>query len=215
MEEQKYLYVVFEKTTLRTGKFIRRVTGFPYNHTGISVSPDIKPIYSFSRRYKDAPFYGGFVQESPLRLESNGKFAKIMISAVPLSEENFAAAKSRIEFLSENSEEYIYNMISAACFPFKKRVAIEKAYTCVEFVLSMLKEYSEIAVLKTKDFCSIRELYEILLPYKIYEGSAEKFLSGASWEKDSFSEKQSVFFYIRKTAGNNLKLVKRFIKTGK
>ena len=212
MENQRFLYVVFEKTTLGMGKFIRLVTGFPYNHAGISISPKIEQICSFSRRYKNAPFYGGFVEESPLRLKGKTKIAKIMICAVPVSEEDFFAAKSKLGFLSEHSEEYIYNMISAAVFPFGKRVRIEKSFTCAEFVLGFLKKYAKVPALKNRNFCSIRELCEILSPYKIYEGSAEKFLFGAGWGKVSFPEKRGELFCLRKTAENNAELLKRFIK---
>lgn len=212
MENGKFIYVVFEKTTLGMGKFIRAATGFPYNHAAISLSPEIETMFSFSRRYKSAPFYGGFTAESPLRFKGKTETAKIMICRIPIPEEKFAAAKNRLESLSEHSEEYIYNMISAALFPFGKSVKIKKSFTCAEFVLDFLKKYTEISEIEERNFCSIRELCEILLPYKIYEGSAEKFLSGAEWGKDLFLEKKKTVFYFLKTAENNAELLKRFIK---
>lgn len=212
MENQKAVYVVFSKTTLGMGKFIRIITGFPYNHAGISLSPEIGKMYSFCRRYKSAPFYGGFVEESPLRFRGKTETAKIMICRVPLSEEDFSAAESRIRTLLENREDYIYNMVSAALFPFGKSVKIEKSFTCAEFVLDFLKKQAKIPELENKNFCSIRNLCEILSPYKIYEGSAEKFLSGAEWGKDTFPKKKTAGFYLSKTAETNAELLKRFIR---
>ena len=211
MENKKAIFVVFSKTTLGMGKFIRLITGFPYNHAGISLSPEIGKMYSFCRRYKSAPFYGGFVEESPLRFKGKAKTAEIMICRIPLPEEKFAAAKSRLEVLSENREDYIYNMISAAIFPLGKTLKIEKSFTCAEFVLCFLKEFSEIPEIKNKNFCSIRELCEILSPFKIYECSAEKFLTEAKWGNDTFLEKKSPGFYLYKTAKTNAELLKRFI----
>lgn len=215
MEEQRFIYAVFFQTPMKMGKFIRFVTGFPYNHTAISLSPKMKFFYSFSRHYKNAPFYGGFTKESVLRYSKKGEPARIKICAVPVSEENYQKAKKRLEFFANHSEEHIYNMISAACFPFKTRVKIKHSYTCVEFVLSMLKKYSEIPEIKNKKFCSIKELSELLEGYKIYEGSTEKFLKNAGWEGDTFPEEKGKWFYWKKTALNNGKLVFRFVKREK
>ena len=197
------------------GKFIRKMTGFPYNHTAISLSPKMKYLYSFSRHYKNAPFYGGFTKESFLRYHNKGETALIKICAVPVSEENYQGAKKALLFFENHSEEYIYNMISAACFPFKTRVRIKQSFTCVEFVLSMLQKYSDIQVIKNKKFCSLRELSELLKGFEIYEGSAEKFLKNTGWEGDTFPEEKGKAFYIRKTALNNGKLFYRFAKREK
>ena len=215
MEEKRFFYVAFLSTPYKMGEFIRKMTGFPYNHTAISLSPKMKYLYSFSRHYKNAPFYGGFTKESVLRYRKKDIFARIKICAVPVSEENYQKAKKRLEFFANHSEEYIYNMISAACFPFKTRVKIKNSFTCVEFVLSMLKKYAEVPVLKNKKFCSIKELSALLEDYKIYEGSAEKFIENAGWEGDTFPQEKGKWFYWKKTALNNGKLVYRFVKREK
>ena len=215
MAEERFFYVAFLSTPYRMGKFIRKMTGFPYNHTAISLSPKMKYLYSFSRHYKNAPFYGGFTKESILRYRHKGETALIKICAVPVSEENFQKAKEKIKFLSENSKNYVYNMISAVCFPFGKRVRVKNSYTCVEFVFGMLQKYTEVPKIKDKDFCSIKELSGILEDYKVYEGSAEKYLKNTGWEGDTFPEEKGKVFYIIKTALNNGKLVCRFVKREK
>ena len=215
MEEKRFFYVAFLSTPYKMGEFIRKMTGFPYNHTAISLSPKMKYLYSFSCHYKNAPFYGGFTKESVLRYRKKDIFARIKICAVPVSEENYQMAKKRLEFFANHSEEHIYNMISAVWFPFKTRVWIKHSYTCVEFVLSMLEKYAEIPVLKNKKFCSIKELSALLEDYKIYEGSAEKFIENACWEGDTFPQEKGKWFYWKKTALNNGKLVYRFAKREK
>lgn len=212
MKEQRFFYVALLLTPFNTGKFIRMVTGYKYNHAAISLSPDMKMLYSFSRHYKDAPFYAGFTKESILRYKHNGEIAFMQICAVPVSEEQYQGAKKHFEYLEKHSEEQIYNLISAACFPFRKRIKIKNSYTCVEFVLSMLKKYTDISVLKTKEYCSIKELAEILSEYKIYEGSAEMYLENAGWEDDTFCIEKGKDFYIKNTVKNNAELIKRFFK---
>lgn len=212
MEEQRFFYIAFLLTPFGTGKIIRTVTGFPYNHTGISFSPEMKYFYSFARYYKKAPFYAGFVKESVLRYNNNGKIAKIKVCAVPVSEENYNNAKKHIEDIKEHSGEYIYNLISVITFPFRKSVKIKKSYTCIEFVLSMLRKFSELPEIKNEKFLSIKEFCEILEPYTVYEGSIEKFFGGADWEGDPFTEEKSGAFLFKKTVSRNAKLIKRFIK---
>lgn len=212
MAEQRYLYVALFSSPFRTGSFIRAVTGYTYNHAALSLSPKMKYLYSFSRHYKNAPFYGGFTKESILRYRNNGKTALMKVCAVPVSEEQYQAAKKRLAFLSEHSEGFVYNMISAMCFPFKVNVKIDRSFTCVEFVLSMLKKYSSVSELKKLDFCSIKELSEILDCYKVYEGSAEKYLCTADWSGDTFPEEKGKWFYWKKTALNNSKLAYRYFR---
>lgn len=215
MNEQKYFYITFFSTPFKTGKFIRRVTKYPYNHTGISLSPKMEYVYSFSRHYKNAPFYGGFTKESMLRYDQNGDIAMIKICRVPVSEEQYYHAQKRLELFANHSEAYLYNMISAAFFPLKTRVRIKRSYTCVEFVLSMLRRYSNITVLKNKKFWSIKELAELLDEYTVYEGSAKKFLEDIDWSNDTFPEEKGKWFYIKNTAKNNGELVYRFIRRKK
>ena len=212
MEEKRFLYVLFLLTPFGTGKLIRTVTGYPYNHTGISFSPELKYFYSFARYYRKTPFYAGFTRESVLRYDQNGKIAKIKICAVPVSEENYQNAKKQIEDIKSNADEHIYNFISAAAFPFRKTVKVKKSYTCVEFVLSMVRKYSDIPELKEEKFLSIEDFCEMLDSYKIYEGSIEKFFDGADWEEDSFTEKKSTFYRWKAAIKNNIMLFRRFIK---
>lgn len=212
MQKQRYLYAVFLSTPYRTGSFIRAVTGFPYNHMGLSLSPEFRYFFSFSRHYRAAPFYGGFTKESILRYRHNGKTADMKICAVPVSEEQYQSAKKRLEFLEEHSDAYVYNMLSAICFPFRIMVKVYRSYTCAEFVLGMLAKYSDISVFKNHGFCSIKEAHTILEPYKIFEGSAEKYLENADWYGDTFPEEKGKWFYTKKTVFNNGRLTCRYVK---
>lgn len=212
MAEKRYLYAVLFSSPFKTGSFIRAVTRFNYNHAALSLSPKMKYLYSFSRHYKNAPFYGGFTKESILRYRHNGKTALMKVCAVPVTEEQYQEAKSALHFFSEHSEGFLYNMISAICFPFRVKVKIDRSFTCIEFVSGMLKKYADIPQLKKSDFCSIRELSDILDPYTIYEGSAEKYLRGNDWSGDTFPQEKGKWFYIKKTAANNSRLAYRYFR---
>ena len=150
-----------------------------------------------------------------MRYDQNGKTAKIKICAVPVSEENYQNAKKQIEEMKSNADEYIYNFISAVAFPFRKTVKVKKSYTCVEFVLSMVRKYSDLPELKEEKFLSIEDFCEMLDSYKIYEGDIEKFFAGADWKEDAFIEEKSIFYRWKAAIKNNLVLFRRFIKNEK
>ena len=210
MKEQKFIYPIVISSPFGTGRFIRAVTKFTYNHAGIAFSPDVCSFYSFSRLYKKATFYGGFVKESILRYKSESYKSHIKVFAVPVTDENYEKIKERISFYEENKEDYIYNLISAAAFIRRKNIKIKNAYTCLEFTLKMVKEFCEIGELNKRDFVSVKDFSEILEPYKIYEGPTEKYFDGAEWENDLFPKKISLWFAVKKTLCNNAKLIKRF-----
>ena len=212
MEEKRFLYVLFLITPFGTGKLIRTVTGFSYNHMGIAFSPEIKYFYSFARYNKKTPFFAGFTKESALRYNNNGKIAKVKICAVPVSEENYQEAKKYLDYIKDHADDYIYNFASAVSFPFRKRVIIKKSYTCAEFVLSMLRRFSDVPGLREEKFLSIKETCEILDPYTVYEGSIEKFFEGADWEGDAFLEEKSVYSCWKDTFLNILRMFRRLIK---
>ena len=212
MENQKNIYVTFVSTPYKMGKLITFVTGYEYNHSALCLDEGFPYFVSFSRRYKSAPFCGGLTKESPLRLEYKGRTAKIKICAVPVSKEQHENAKKHIEKMFSQYDDYIYNMFGAAVLPFGKHIKIEKSFICVEFVLSMLKKYADIPVLKDVSHCNIKELSAMLEPYKIYEGPAEKFIKGAGWNGDTFPEKKGMGFYFKKTFSNNAELFRRFLK---
>ncbi len=210
--EQKHIYVALLSTPFRVGAFIRLMTGCEYNHGAISLSSEMKYFYSFARKHKSTPFYGCFVKESVLRYEQRGKIAKIKVFAVPVTEEQYAEAQKRIEHLEANAGDYIYNYLSAIFFVLAHGVKVEKAYTCVEFVLSMLKNYSDIPEFKSGDFHSIQDIDRILSPYKFYEGSAAPLLEKGSWEGDSFIVDHGFFHGLLKTLGVFAALCKRYFK---
>ena len=212
MAEQRYLYIIFLSTPYVTGSVIRAVTGFPYNHMGISFSSKPKYFHSFSRFYKPAPFFAGFTKESVLRYRNRGKTALMKICAVPVSEDHFREAENHLRFFESHSDEFVYNLISAFCFPLRKKIKIDREYTCQEFVLEMLKKYSNIPEFKEAGFFTIKESHDILSPYEIFEGSAEYFFENADWSGDSFMDKKNLWFYTKNTFYNNGRLVFRFLK---
>ncbi len=163
-----FVYVVFSATPYKMGRFVRRFTGGRYNHVSVSANRELTELYSFARRYRCAPFIGGFVKESSGRFSADGKTTDIMVCAVPVSASRKEALMKRLAEMKHEREKYIYNFFSAAAVPFRRKIRVKDAYTCVEFTVHMLSlvGYS----FRGKSYIGIDDLKGQLEKYKIYEG---------------------------------------------
>ena len=210
MERKHYLYVLLTKTPLKTGKFLRKVTGYEYNHCSVSFDNDFKVLYSFSRKYKNSTFYAGLVKESSLRYTTNEQETKVKIFKIGLTNKTYKKLKAYLEDLIEHEDEYIYNYLSILTYLFHKKVNVKKAYTCCDFTVHILKDFCKLANLKEKDYCSIKELSEILEEYKIYEGTVD--FQNNSWEEDLYLTRQPLLEKMKKTSYLFTLLIARFFK---
>lgn len=200
----KYIYLVFSSTTTKVAELIRTVTRHQYNHASISLNEQLSPLYSFSRYHYCAPLYAGFTEESPLRFADS--FVKVY--RFPVSNKQYYAAKKEIRRMQKHKKEYIYNIVSAAAFPAKKRVNIKQSYICIEFAVEILKT-AHIPGL-TDEYHSFEELEKMFADKLWYEG---KFIlsSDAGWGEDKYPEDIPLYEQISGTAANFYKLFLRKI----
>lgn len=163
-----FVYVVFSATPYKMGRFIRRFTGGRYNHVSVSADRELTELYSFARRYRRAPFIGGFVRETSGRFSVDGKKTDIMVCAVPVSSAKKKALMKRLAEMKRERDRYIYNFFSAAAVPFRRKIRVKDAYTCVEFAVHMLSlvGYS----FHGKSYIGLDDLKAQLEKFKIYEG---------------------------------------------
>lgn len=207
MEPQKYVYIVFASTPYRIGSIIRWVTHHPYNHVAVSFTQSLQILYSFARYHKNAPFYGGFVRESCLRYQYRNKQAKIKVCKVPVSAKQHLALKTRIRALSLQPKRYFYNLPSAIGAVIGKKYAAQTAYTCVEFIVSLL-QYAEIFELHEAAYYSIDDLEKLLKDYVIYEGNFRFAQKGGKWGMDHFLTRCSQRYALKEIIFQFITLLK-------
>ena len=197
------IYIIFSHTTTLTGRFIRAITKHEYNHVSLSLFEDLQVLYSFSRHFNKAPFYGGLTEESPLRY----KDAKVKVCKIALTDEEYKRAQDLLGNAVNNKDDYVYNFFSAAFFPFKKKIYVKNSFTCVEFAVHVL---NRIGVRNIQDkYYSIIELEEILKNDTVYEGPMplpEK----PAWGNDIFNFRPSYYYSAKVTAKNMGRLARRF-----
>lgn len=190
------IYIVFSATPYKMGRFIRLFTGGKYNHVSVSSDSKLTELYSFARRYRRAPFIGGFVREHSERFSVNGKCTDIMICAVPVSKMKKELLMSRLAEMKREREKYIYNFFSAAAVPFHRKIRIKDAYTCVEFAVYMLDlagwSFGGIG------YVGIEDLKIQLERFKMYEGKFPEGVQTDAYDDYecavSFAEQSRSFF---------------------
>lgn len=165
---QKYIYVLFSATPYRMGSWIRYVTGEPYNHVAIAMEEDLSILYSFARRFYRTPFYGGFVTERPDRYRHKGITADIRLYRLPVTELRWRKLKASLLDMQDHAQHYLYNHLSVLAAPIHRKVPIQDAYTCAEFVVSTLNNMGY--DYDPDRFYSIAQIAEPLEDYHIYTG---------------------------------------------
>ena len=167
--EQKYLYVLFSATPYRMGRFIRLVTGDPYNHVAIGTEEDLSNLYAFARRFYHTPFYGGFVKEHPCRYRHKGVAADTRVYRIPLTQRQWLRLQELLSTMRAQADVYLYNHLSALLAPLHRKVRVRKAFTCAEFVVSVLSTLG--FDFDPRHFYTIGDIAERLESYHFYSGA--------------------------------------------
>ena len=165
-----YIYVMISGTHSKWGRLIRAVLGTKYNHAALAFDENLEELYSFARKQYMLPLDAGFVKETiAMYTMRSGDEVPIMIFKIPVDSYTYQAMLRQI-YRTQKDKAYMYNLFSALTFPLLHGFPTYKAYTCIEFVVDMLK----IAGIEfKKSSCSYEpaELVEILGQYEFYTGN--------------------------------------------
>ena len=197
LSDKKEVYIVFSKTNTLMGKVIRGVTRNVYNHVSLALEDDLEIMYSFGRYHINSPLVGGFILENPSRYLLGKKDVTTKICTLSLEEEEYANLKSELLSFIADKSTIIYNSFSAVFSVFHKKLHIDKAYTCIEFVTS---------ILKIDDVINIKELEELLKDNVIYEGSFKEYVQAINLAQDEYFEKQPKLYIMGSTVAHFIRL---------
>ncbi len=206
-DSPKYVYVMFSSTQYMIAKFIRAFTHHRYNHVSISLDGNLQTMYSFARRYEDTPFCGGFVVETPERYIRRNVAASVQICAIPVTDAQYAIIRDRLSAYTAEAQDYVYNYVGALTFLFRRRVALEKCHTCVDFATELISMTG--AGINPARFYSIRGLARNLARYKVYEGHYYAPLTLSDMPSE-YAKHHTKRFRIKETAKNLSILIGRY-----
>lgn len=175
-ENKKQLYVMLSVADTITAKILRRITKAPYNHVSVSLEEDLSVSYSFARRWKYYPWWGGFIRETPYT-GVFGRFPQTKIVAIPFSvtETQWEGIQTRLSEMYAKRKRYHYDWIGLFLTLFQKRWKRKYHYFCSGFVKDLLVEFGVIA---EDELPKIVKPYDFFIAYgdrKIYEGTLRDF----------------------------------------
>jgi len=168
--EEKFLYVVISKTPTKFGKAIRKVGKLKYNHSAIALDKELESLYSFARKKHKVLLTGRLVKENMIRYTLNRTdTVDSVIFRIPVTEKQYDMVQNII-FDVKNDKEYIYNLISVLTYPITNGLSIYKAFSCIEFVMYVLKK---IGFEISHPICSYRpdDLLSIFPEYIYFQGN--------------------------------------------
>lgn len=213
MTEQKYIFIMFSSTPSKMGRFVRMITHNRFNHVSLCLDVDGVSLYSFARKYRKHPFYGGFVRESRSRFIHNNRFANIKLCAIPVTQTQYQALKDYMRVMEDMADLFVYNHFSAIGTIVNKRIRIENAYTCVEFNAKILEDIGAITKEQERNIVSVQDLELVIQPYTIYEGSFEQIACIVCDRGDKFEKKNNIYKGTWKAFYTNSKLLYSFLRS--
>lgn len=183
----KNIYVILIKSNTKIGFFIRKMTGYEYNHVIISVEDSLEPMYSFSRYNKEYAFDGGFVEESWLRY-INSKKVKYRVFKIPINDDKYIKGKKILEDMFEEKEKYQYSYKEAIMnYLNLENSNSNKKFTCLSFSTFFLKKIEVIE--KNKIVNSIKKLNNYLQVYEYEDRKLNnKEILKKTWGNDKYLE---------------------------
>lgn len=141
-EQNKTIYVVFTQTGAMLSRILKVVTRARYNHSSISLTDSLSPMYSFGRIRPKNPFWGGFVMEAP-RFGTFLRFPQTdaVVISVNVTDKQYEEIKSHLNDMYENKDNYGYNYLGLALGLFGKGCQLKNRYYCSEFVKDVLVRF--------------------------------------------------------------------------
>lgn len=165
----KYIYVVLSRTSTKIAKTIRFIKKAKYSHAAISLDENLSQIYGFAREQYYTPLLGKLVKESltSYTLNRNDE-VPVKVFRIPVNEEMYDhVCKKTFDIF--NDPEFYYNLLSAATQPIGKGFETYKAYTCIEFVMMILREM-KFPIDQPLNAYMPDDLLEMLEEYAFFEG---------------------------------------------
>ena len=133
------IYILLTDTGTWFSRMIKLYTKAPYNHASISIDENLEELYSFGRKVYYNPLSAGFIKE---RMDQGVFFykknTKCLIYKIEVSEKQYNQFTKNIAQFKCFKDQYRYNLLGVMAIAVNKRLIRENAFTCSQFVASML-----------------------------------------------------------------------------
>ncbi len=139
---QKKIYIVLTQTGTVLSNVIKRITGAKFNHSSISLTSTLVPMYAFGRRNPYNPFWAGFIKEAP----GEGIFKRLpktesKVISMEVSEDVYNELEILLEEMYDKRMKYKYNFIGLCFAAFGIVLRRKDHLYCSEFIRDLFRQY--------------------------------------------------------------------------
>jgi hypothetical protein len=151
-----------------------------YNHAAIALDKDLNRLYAFARSKHCNLLSGKLVRENLERYTLRYKYnVDCMIFKVPVTNHEYEIIEKLIHDIHKDKT-YLYNLFSVILFPLFHGFTTYNAFSCIEFVMFILKYFTDIET-PDKLPCNFKpdELIDILKDYVYYTGDLKDYMANS------------------------------------
>lgn len=202
----KTIYICLIAAHTGLGKFVRRLTGYPYTHIAVSLEESLTDFVTYSRRKHDVPLDAGFMHEyRDYYAFGKHRTVRMKVFALPVSTD---AHVRILQFISacENDGAQMFNLFSMVTMPLVHGFRIYKAHNCMSFTAKILSLSGAVKMNRPYWKYDIREMDELLDGHLYFEGELERM---ASPDYESYMEKPPFWQRLSVSAGTIVTLTER------
>lgn len=176
---KRNIYILLTDTGTWFSRMIKLYTKAPYNHASISLDEKLEEFYSFGRKVYYNPLSAGFVKEGV----DHGVFfykknTKCMIFKMTVSEMQYDQLTENIAEVNVLKDQYRYNLLGVMAIAVNKRIIRKNAFTCSQFVASMLVASGIHQFEKYIELITPEDITKISQLELVYEGKLRDYYLG-------------------------------------
>ncbi|MBE5962619.1 MAG: hypothetical protein E7256_14785 [Lachnospiraceae bacterium] len=138
IEQKDSIYIMISKTQTGFAKMIRLFGRVRYSHAAIALDEGLNDLYAFARPQKNGIFISHLVKENIYRYALGEENVDVVIFKIPVTLEQYTWVANTIHSIAEDPE-YKYNLFSVISYPITRGFHTYKAFSCIEFVMYVLK----------------------------------------------------------------------------
>lgn len=135
------LYIVLSRPRTMVAALVALYTRDLYTHSSIALDGSIATMYTFSRKWRYYPFYGGFVSERfGGGLLKRFKELQGAVISISVTKDQYERARQLILHMNDNKKRYKYDFLGFFGNVFRVGVNNNTRFTCSKFVAFVLQE---------------------------------------------------------------------------
>lgn len=139
MESSVYITVCQTRTYI--ARFLRLITGKPYNHVSLSMNESLSEMYSFCRNNPWRPLPATFNKEE-VGKGTFGRFSYIPceIYRLDVTDKQLRLLEEQLEYFKNNRESYSYNLMGLLFIFLRIAKKRKNKFVCSQFVAHIMAE---------------------------------------------------------------------------